>query len=45
MTDDKNAKWQTMCPNDTYKKKDANGMTCQYTHTIKISHAQHYYPG
>ena len=21
MTDDKNAKWQTMCPTDTYKKR------------------------
>ena len=37
MKDDKMQKWQTMCPTDTYKKKDANEMTCQFTHIINIT--------
>ena len=28
-----------LCVQLTHTKKDANGMICQYTHIIKISHA------
>ena len=34
MKDGQMQKWQTMCPTDTYKKKDANGIICQYTHYL-----------
>ena len=44
MKDDKMQKCQTMCLTETYKK-DANGVTCQYTYIIYITHAKYYYPG
>ena len=45
MMDDKYAKMANYVSMQHIQKKDANGMTCQYTYIINIQHAYHYYPG